>query len=351
MALMDFIENQSEFFGSYKSKFIETLRIELENLNGNKEAFNLLKDKLNLFYEAFLNLESQILVERLKKIIYKALENGIPIRRILENAFIQLVKDYIEYQQKRGIINFEQIKSLIIVIEKYLQILQEVFKKYMEDLEEASKRKKEEAFTKTNEELLRKLRKLNPIVVNLITFYEDFPVICKTTVDRISSFVEVSSCNYKAFAPNTQVYLQIPKLSQCVLGVIINIHKNNFVIKPIKFEECPKTSPVKVFPKKEIDVKICKADTCVYGFLKNLSLEEIEILTKNAMDIVKGDEVELIFSLLSGKLEAKAVITGVTKLNSNFVISAKFIKDWKMDRIISEYIIKRQQEILKELRI
>jgi hypothetical protein len=349
MAFVTLLEKQKEFFESYKSKFLEILKDEIRKVDGKEVNIQKFLNYTNLLYDAFLNQDSPTLLEKLKKVLYEAFKNGIPVRKILENTFIRLLKDYIDYQQSKDSIDLEQIKLLVNSIENYLKISQEVFLKYMEDL--AKQKQKQEEIIKPNEEILEKLRKLNPVTVNLITFFDGFPVVCRTTVERISSFIEVSSCNYKAFAPNTVVYLQIPRTKECVKGVIINIHKHNFVVNPIKLGSCPKTSPVKVFPKKEIDVKICKETTCVYGFLKNISLEEIEILTKNAEDIKEGDKVEILFSLPNAQVKAEAVVKNVERIHDNYNITAKFISNRKLDKILSEYIIKRQQEILKELRI
>jgi len=351
MAPSALIEKQRDFFEKFREKFIECIENELKKIDGKTDSLQQLLKNINLMYDAFLNQDSPLLLERLKKILYEAIKSGLPVRKILEHAFIYLLEEYIKYQQSKDAINFENIKKLVSLIEQYLQVAHEVFLKYMEDL---SKQKQQvEEIIKPQEEILKQLKRLNPVTVNLITFFEGFPVICRTTVERISSFVEVSSCNYKAFAPNTVVYLQIPRMPKCVMGVIINIHKQNFVINPVKIDDCPKTSPVRVFPEREIDVKICKEETCVYGFLKTISLEEIEILTKNVMDIKQGDNVEIVFSLptYNNTIKAKAVITKVEKFKDNFNVLAKFLGDRKLDKILSEYIIKRQQEILKELRI
>jgi len=340
-----------DFFEKYRQKFTNNLNKELLSV-GAADKFTSLAWVIDILFEGILNLNNRKFKEKLSNLIYDLHKANIPIRKFLSEIFLDLLREYIKYLKNhpRNGLEVKKVKILAEYLDNYLELIDQIFVKYLNDLE---KKKTGEKFSPNeSQKILEAIRKANSSIVELLAFYKVFPVLCRTSIYKISDlFIKTSKCSYKVFSPGERVYIKVPGLKKDAIGEIVNIESDYMVIKPLKFADIPPSRSVKVFPKKETDVEIKTPSGILYGFMHYITFDEIGIIVPSVEKLKQGMSVEMEFQLPTGEVKAKGIVKDIKKLENSYIVSIELILNPRMEQIVSRYILKRQQEILKELKI
>jgi len=353
MGMEQIFKEDKEFFEDYKLKFkkelLKTFR-ELEIVDKLKKDLDSIFDTL---FDSIFNFNNKKVAEKLRELIWKLHSLNVPIKNLFSKLFLELLKDYINHLLVKGEheTGIKRIRKLTEVLDQYLDLVDEIFMNYLEQME---KKVEDEDGINLQEvqKIMQAIREMVKSNVELLAFYKVFPVLCKSKIFKITDIsLKVGKCPYKVFVPGEKVYIKIPNLNKDAIAEIINVEKEVMTIRPLKLAQIPPAKTVRVFPEKEIDVKIETPKGVIYGFLHYISFEEIGVIISTPKGIKTNEKVKVKFKLATGEVETPAVVVKIDKLNNVYLLSLHLICKPKLEQIISRYVLKRQQEILKELKV
>jgi hypothetical protein len=347
------LKEDKEFFTEYKENFINKFREKLFELGFIKEIEGNLNFILQTIYESVLkgNINNALV----RNYILKFMKKNIPIRDILISIFADLLVDYINYLKSKPTLSFEikKIKDLVNLLDKYISQLDTLFADYLNNLSFKSKFQGMSLSPKATEDILKHLKESNISQINLLYLYKHFPILCKSSIISISDmFIKVKKCPYKVFAPCEQVYLKVPKVNKWSVAEITNVQNDFMYLKPLKYvESFEPPKQVRVFPKKEITVKLEASKGNVFGYIDFISFEELGVVTSSVDKLKEGQKVKVHFTLPTGEVYIPAIVKRIKPLEEVWLVQLDLEPDLKAEQCISRYVLKRQQEILRELKI
>ncbi|MEO2068889.1 MAG: PilZ domain-containing protein, partial [Desulfurobacteriaceae bacterium] len=257
--------------------------------------------------------------------------------------------------------SFENLKKLIEYIEEAIVEAENVYSSHIENLRKAltkEKNEKKEAIGEAFERIFNIL-KGKRIPVNLVIFYKEVPVSCKAFVDEVmKSKVSFSfeTCSYiKAIYDSPLIYLKISNAPKPIKARKIDVFpdKKSLILGDFSFEEIPqeKRKFVRVEPEEKFIVNIVKNRKTIKGVVADISIGGIGVLFKTKPELQPGDRVEINFLLEGTPLSIEGKVTYVVKVEKLYRVGIEFKLLVKQEEIITEYVMKRQFEILKELKM
>ncbi|HID79389.1 MAG TPA: hypothetical protein EYH48_02865 [Aquifex aeolicus] len=353
MGIKQIFKEDKDFFEKYKLKFKEELLKIFQELEVVDKLKQDLDSVVDVLFDSIFDFNNKKVTEKFRELIENLHTLNVPIKNLFSKLFLELLKEYINYllEKEEYETGIKRIRKLTEVLDRYLELVDEIFMNYLEQME-----KKVEEEEKINpqevQKILQTIRESLKGNVELLAFYKVFPVLCKSKICSISDIsLKVGKCPYKVFVSGEKVYIKIPNLTKDAIAEIINVDKEVMTIRPLKFIQIPPIKTVRVFPEKEIDVKIETPKGIIYGFLHYISFDEIGVIISTPKGIKLNEKVKVKFKLTTGEVETPAVVVKIDKLNNAYLLSLQLISNSKVEKIISRYVLKRQQEILKELKL
>ena len=347
---IELLKEDIQFFERYRER-LKRLLIERLKEIGFPKGVNI-EHFTEILFEVILSPDNPNSGEKLKKLLLEFYRLNIPIRQWLSELFLDLLEEYIRYLRRIGCKGFEikKVRALAAALERVIQAVDQSFKEYVEQLERQEN--KESTSLEEAKRVLELLQKSGAKTVELLAYYKVFPVLCRARLYKITDlFVWTSKCPYKIFTPGEKVYIKLPREGKYALAKIVNVEGDYLVLQPLLLVPLVPPKTVRVFPEKEIDVKIKTPGGEVYGFIHFLTFEEVGVITPSGERLKPNQRVEVSFNLPTGKVETVGTVKEVKNLGTAHLVVIELELDPRTEQIISRYVLKRQQEILKELKV
>ena len=348
--------NDYEFFLSYRETFIENFkkhsRIESPKLIGIPSLTTLLK-KLYLMLFSFQRDPR----EELFNLAYRLNRFEIDLKKIMTKCTLTMIRDYIDYvAEEKG--DVSRIKKLIELIEIYLGIIEDAQSKYIDELRKETKKSERpvaEGERAIIMEFLNKLKDEKSEDIEFINYYKQVPAVCRSRlIDVGETSFKASICNLSIFAIGEEVYLKHPRLPRTVAVKIKEIDHTQDIaeFEVIGFVDLPqeRRKYVRVQPDDSIPVKIQKGDIELTGEMADISVGGIGIYVRDYNGLSIGDVVTVSLHLPEGKVETNGVIRHITPHENIYRVGIEYRLDFKQEEIVSDYVMERQFEILRELK-
>ena len=348
--------NDYEFFLNYRETFIENFkkhsRVDSPKLVGIPSLNTLLK-KLYVMLFSFQKDPR----EELFNLAYRLNKFEIDLKKIMTKCTLTMVRDYIDYvSEEKG--DVSRIKKLIELIEIYLGIIEDAQSKYINELRKETK--KQERLVAEGEraviiEFLNKLKEQKSDEIEFINYYKQVPAVCRSKLIEVgeTSF-KASICNLSIFEVGEEIYLKHPRLPRTVAVKIKEIDhtQDTGEFEVIGFVDLPqeRRKYVRVQPDDSIPVKIQKGDIDLTGEMADISVGGVGIYVKDYNGFAIGDVVTVSLLLPEGKVETNGVIRHITPHENLYRIGIEYRLDFKQEEIVSDYVMERQFEILRELK-
>jgi hypothetical protein len=353
------LKKDKEFFENYKDKFVEIFSKEIKNLKLIDEStLRTIGDRVYLLLFSF----NKNPAHELKNFIKKVLETEVDIKPVFSKAFLKLLRDYIDYKIQKNA-DFENIKNLVDLIDLYLFIIDSAYIEYTKSLESEISKIKEEKVEEERQIIFHGFERIlaENKEVQVLDFYQEVPVICKgkikDIIDKKLVIFELSKCHYKNFyIEKNDVYIKADEIfPKVVKGIVKESDMMKYEIKVINFQftHLPqeRRKYVRVIPKEEIMVEIIKDGEILKGKLRDISIGGLGIYLKDINSLKINDKIRIRFEIGNVRIDHTGEIKYILKENGLYRIGVEFDKDVNVEEIISEYVVKRQFEIIKELRI
>ncbi|WP_041737392.1 PilZ domain-containing protein [Desulfurobacterium thermolithotrophum] len=211
-----------------------------------------------------------------------------------------------------------------------------------------------EAFTR-----IFNLLKDKEVPIMLITFYKEVPVSCKALIDNVLEsriFVSFETCSYmKTFYDSSFIYLKITNAPKPIKAKKVDIfpEKKTIILEDFSFEEIPQERRkfVRVEPEEKFVVTVVKDNYSIKGIVADVSIGGIGVFFKTKPELSLGDKVEVNFILKGTPLSIEGEVRYVIKQGEVYRAGIEFKLQPKQEEIIAEYVMQRQFEILKELKM
>ncbi|RLJ70375.1 PilZ domain-containing protein [Hydrogenivirga caldilitoris] len=345
-----------EFFISQKESFRENF---LEALRESKPkvlstpGMGALVDRLYLLLFSFQKDPK----EELFSLAYKLSQLEIDLKKALLKASLQLVRDYVDYIV-RSERDYHRINSLIELMDVYLSIVEDATSKYIEELRskvEEERREAEEKERRLLLEFLEKLQEEREREIELLTYYKEVPIVCRSKILKLEEDkLRVRTCHINIFKPEMEIYLKHRHIPQTVATRIIEVDvpKEELLLEVLTFVELPQERRryVRVAPKEPIPVEIVKESREIVGRMADVSIGGVGVYLSEMGDLKGGDMVSVKFILPKGRVEAKGQVCYVIPYGEGFRAGIQYSLGIREEEIVSDYVMERQFEILKELR-
>ena len=354
--LRDSLSPDRDFFVQYKPKFQEVF---LKYLSDEKpkllssQSLNTLVDKLYLMMFSFNRDPTQ----ELSEFSYRLANYEIDLRAILSKALLEMLKDYIDHVINTGATH-NRIKAFVSLIDLYISAVESAYTRYINELRNEVKKKDKvrvEGERGLIIEFFENQFSQGKRNIEIITFYKEVPIICRSKIiDIEEGTLTVSLCDLKVFNVDDEVYVKHINLPKTVAVVIRDIDNRNEVmeVELVGFVELPqeRRGYVRVAPKEPIRAEIRKGNHTLSGSITDISVGGVGIYTKDTGELSEGDLVEVSFRLPKGEVKTEAVVKHLDAYENGFRVGLSYELDLRKEEIVSDYVMERQFEILRELK-
>ncbi len=355
MGIPEELQEDREFFLGYRQKFgevfLESLQARGEKILSKKNMEPLV-DKLYAMLFSF----TRDPVEELGELSYQLAKLGINISTALSKALLRMLKDYIDYVIENGLPH-SRVKDLVMLIDTYISAVEGAYARYIAELRRKAREEKErvEGERQIAIEFFEKQFVQGNVDIEIITYYKEVPVVCRSKIIRIhEETLRVKSCEFKVFEVEKEVFVKHINLPRPVAVVIRDIDRigETMDLEIIGFRDLPQERRryVRVVPKTPVSVTLKKGDWKAVGSMADISVGGVGVYFRDTDDLKLGDVVRISFSLPKGEIKTDALIRHITPREDVFRVGMSYELDLKQEEIVSDYVMERQFEILKELK-
>ena len=357
--LYSVLKKDKEFFNSFKDSFVDFFTDLSKDVVKLLDSSSLrsIADRLYILLFSF----NKNPLNELKNFISTVAKSEIDLKPVLSSSFLYLLKNFIDYLIEKNA-DFERIKVFVELLDIYLFVIDSAYLEYTKSLEKEIENIKKEKNLEEIETIFKtfEILAVKEQEINIIDFYQEVPVICKAKPKDIigKKFVvfEYSGCKYKNFyIEGNDVYIKIDIFPKAVRAVIeeADVLKEKVKLKNFEFVELPqeRRKYIRVKPKQQIPIEVIKDGEILKGIIADISIGGVGIYLKDIDNLKKGDKIKLRFELRDVGVENTGTIKYVQQRDSSYKIGVEFDYNEKVEEIISEYVVRRQFEIIKELRI
>ncbi len=357
--LISALRKDKDFFDSFKERFVEFFA------NSAKESTKLLDisslrsiaDRLYLLLFSF----NKNPVDDLKNFILTVAKSEVDLKPVFSSAFLYLLKNYIDYIIEKNA-DFERIKTLVELLDIYLFVVDSAYLEYTKNLEKELEKIKKEKSLEETETIFKVFESYfaENKEINIIDFYQEVPVICKAKIkdiiDKKYVIFEYSGCKYKNFyIEGNDVYIKLGIFPKAIKAKIkeSDILTGTVRLKGFEFVSLPqeRRKYIRVKPKEPIPIEIIKNGEILKGVIADISIGGVGVYLKDIDGLKKDDRIKLKFELRDAGIENTGTIRYIEERENLYKIGVEFDYNDKIEEIISEYVVRRQFEIIKELRI
>ena len=296
-------------------------------------------------------------LKELESLFYRIAHHELDIKKAVSKALLKMVRDYIDYVIEHDRAH-EKIKNFITLIDLYVSAIENAYSRYTQKLKEkiksANKDRVEGEIGLILDFFQRQLE-LSKADVELLSFYKEVPVVCKSRVLKVGDVnLLLRQCELKAFSLGSEAYIRHINLPKPVAVKVTDVNNRDRVmdVQVLGFVELPqeRRKYVRVVPAETIDVLLKKGDWRSSGTVADISLGGIGIYIRDIDSLKEGDSVSVRFGLPKGDVEANAQIRHIEEGEGVYRLGISYQLDIKTEEVVSDYIMERQFEILKELK-
>jgi len=360
-----------EFFERYRERFLEETREVLKELGIHHQVERVVLQTAGQVYNAlFVEPDGW---RRLDNLIERVLYYDLSLRTIFVKPYLDAVRAYAEYilshSSPTGSEPLSRVKRIFRLLGEFFDRVERVYSRRLEERElnlkerfsrevEKERREKLALEKQTIYHLLTRIKdRGEPIELRL--YYKGIPVFCKGKVEAVEpslDFLHLSGerCKYKPFFIKGQkLYLRHPDLPKPVAALVRegDPRSGSIVLTGLYFQELPheKRRAVRVEPERAVDIKLINGKTVYRGTVKDVSPQGVGVLFEELPPLEVDSQVSLKTSLGGVDIDTTADVRYIDRENRR--VGFHFVLPPEKERKLSQYILKRQMEILKEIRL
>ncbi len=289
---------------------------------------------------------------------FALLKDDVYLRGILEPVFVFTVKKYSEYLLKEKP-SLDEIEVLVKLLNEYLKVIDKAYLDYQKLNKKSENVSSEEERKKQEEKFILDILSENiGVDFTAISYYKEIPVIFKLKLKKVTDkyiILDISKVSINISKLNKTIYLKTKLFTEPVKAYItsVNFQKNIVVLEKPHFSDIPaeKRKHIRVVLDEPIKVSFRINGKKLLGLIVDISAGGIKFFTGDIDSISAGSKGEFSFNLSGKELNIKGEIKHIEKSGKGFMVGVQLFPDIKTENIISDFVMTKQFQILKELRI
>ena len=348
--LLERLREEREFFKSYKEKFVENFLSFLGRERSEPINTQTLRVLVRKVYSVIFSLRERFR-EEVEDLFYSLATYGVDIKGPLTKSLLKLLGDYVDYTVERGG-DHRKVKDLLNFIDLALTSVETAYSRYLKELREKAgeERRRPAEDVSGLMELLKGVEE-----VDVLTYYKEVPVVCRTkVVDVGPQEVTVERCDFNIFREGEDLYLRVRDIPGAV-GVRVeevDPRTERAKLKVLGLADLPQERRrfVRVVPEDPVPVRLEKESWKTTGSMADVSVGGVGVYTEDPDELKEGDIVRVRFKLPKGEVDTIGQVRYVIRRGDVFRIGIQYDLDLRQEDIVSDYVMERQFEILRELR-
>ncbi len=355
--IKDSLKRRKQFFISFEEEFYRKFEEELSKFSYDKE----IKEKLILLKNKIFNrifISPKENTEDIYNIAYLFAKDDIDVRDLLRVLFVYSVKSFADYLLKTK----PSIKDVYFFSTMLDIYYSEVEKAYLD----YEKLKEKEAVKSTGtdrekyeeEFILEILKRHRGETFTAISYYKEVPITFKLKLIKTTDkyiVMDLSKTTINISKLTGPVYLKIPYLERPVKTHILNVNFKDslLVLETPRLTDIPaeKRKDIRVMLSEPIKVIVKKDNEETMGLIVDISSRGVKFFTGRLGSLKEGDKITLNFVLDGNNIKTQGNIKSIKKSSKGSFVGVQLLPDMKTENIISDFVMKRQFEVLKELRV
>ncbi len=355
--LKNSLQRRKDFFVKVEEQFNQFFDEELEKFSIEpkiKEKIKSLKSKL--FNRIFISTKENI--EDIYNIFYLLAKEGIDVRDLIQGVFTFVIKSFSEYLLKTKP-SVKDVYFLSTLLNEYISIIEKAyldFAKIQEKEETESLGTKREKYEE--EYILDVLNRHKGESFTALSYYKEVPIIFKLKIIKTTDkfiIADISKVNINISKLTGAVYLKVPFLEKPVKTKIVSVDfkRNILALENPRLTDIPaeKRKHVRVMLSEPTKVIVKKDNEETMGLIVDISAKGLKFYTGRLGSIKEGDKVHLSFKLDNHDIKSTGSIKHISDTGKGFMVGVELEPDLKTENVISDFVMSRQFEILKELRL
>jgi len=348
-SLMERLKGDREFFDRYEESFTESFAAHMETSEGISLSRSALRTIGVKVYRTLFTFKEDP-TEELYRFALKVAENEIDIKPVFSKAFLIMAKDFVDYLIERDE-DIDRLKTFISLIDEYLSTIERAYLDYVNSLRREVKELKNEREREQEEIILHLIRKLKTL--KLLSFFKQIPVTCKVNVKGVAGGrvrIDVKGCSRGIIYEGGSLFLKVPSAPKPVMATLeeVNFEEDSAFLKGFRFTEIPQERRrfVRVEPSSVVRVVVGDAE----GEMADLSIGGVGVRFFAEPLIGAGERVKVSFEVDGKEVGLEGEVRYVISEDGRFRVGIEFIETSRAEELLADYIMRRQFEILKELR-
>ncbi len=344
------------FFRSYMDRFVDRFAQNLREHNVHLASTPILNTLVGRLYLLMFSFNRDPRKE-LEEVTLTLAGYKLEFKKILMNTCLTMAKDYIDYviQHSKPI---PRIKALLDLIDLYISATEDAYVKYIRRIESQISEKEERRQRDEEELAYGILKKLCQMGGGKIIVHTNFKGLFVDTNSEIVNISErdilIKTSHLRVYRVGKKVHLKCPSSPRPIVAVVedVNHDKEEIRVTVRGFEELPEEHRkyVRVVPEEDIHVTMSAEGTEVVGVIADLCVRGVGVYTDVPHNFHVGKVLTVRFSLPKGEVEIKGVVRHVSPHGKIYRTGIYFEPDLRSEEIISDYVMERQFEILREIK-
>jgi len=350
------LRKDEDFFKGYMDRFVDRFARNLREHNVQLAPEPILNTLVGRLYLLMFSMQRDPRRD-LAEITLTLAGYRLEFKKVLANTCLAMVKDYIDYViQHSG--PLQRIKVLLDLIDLYISATEDAYVAYIRRIEKKVSEKEE--MRKRDEESLAFgiLKKMCEIGGKRVIVHTNFKGLFVDTNSEIVNIGErdvlIKTTHLRVYRVGKKVHLKCSSSPRPIVAVVEEIYpeKEEIRVAVKGFEELPEEHRkyVRVVPEEDIPVRVTAGEKEVVGVMADLCVRGVGVYTHIPHNFHVGSSVKVEFQLPKGGVETGGVIKHVSPHGRIYRTGIYFEPDLKSEEIISDYVMERQFEILREIK-
>jgi len=350
------LRKDEDFFRGYMDRFVDRFAENLKEHNVRLATIPVLNTLVGRLYLLMFSMNRDPRRE-LAEITLTLAGYRLEFKKVLMNTCLAMVKDYIDYVTRRSG-PLQRVKALLDLVDLYISTTEDAYVAYIRRIEKKAS-EKEEMRKRDEEELaFGILKKMCEVGGGRVIVHTNFKGLFVDTNSEIVNMGEadvlIKTAHLRVYRVGKKVHLKCSSSPRPIVAVVEEIYPEKEEIRvTIKgFEELPEEHRryVRVVPEEDIPVRMTAEGKEVVGVMADLCVRGVGVYTHIPHNFYVGSVVKVGFRLPKGEIETEGVIRHVSPHGRIYRTGIHFEPDLRSEEIISDYVMERQFEILREIK-
>ncbi len=351
------LKRRSDFFIEFEEDFYTYFDKVVDEYSFSQEIKSKIKAVKNKIYNrVFLSQKEN--KEDLYNFSYTLAKDNIDIRDILKKVFVYSIRQFSDFLLKTKP-SVKDVFFLTALLNEYISVVEQAYLDYEKLQEDEEVVKTGTGREKYEEEyILQILNEHAGSTITAISYYKEVPIIFKTKIKKTTDkfiILDISKTSINVARLNKPIFLKAPFLEKPVKARVLSVDfsRNIMALESPRFSDIPaeKRKHIRIELAEPTKVIVRKGNEETMGLIVDISAGGIKFYTGDLKDLKEGEEIELIFTLANHNIKTKGEIKHINKAGKGYMVGVQIFPDLKSENIISDFVMAKQFEILKELRI